>query len=111
MKKTKVDLVGLKGDPRYFRLLEEMADLHARKSADYGSADGEKPLDNVVASAELGIEPWLGVLLRMNDKWVRLKNFAKKRRLACESARDSLMDLAAYALITIILMEEENANG
>jgi len=46
-------------------------------------------------------------LVRLNDKIVRLKSFAKKGKLANESAKDSMMDIAVYALIALILYEEE----
>ena len=54
-----------------------------------------------------GIAPWIGVAIRMNDKVTRLQSFAKNGVLANEGVVDNLMDLAAYALIAIVLLEEE----
>lgn len=93
------------GDPRFFKVLSEMASLHARKAADYGQ--GEDPLANLRAAAEFGLPAWLGVLVRMNDKMHRLKAFASKRTLANESVVDSLRDIACYAILAEILLQEE----
>lgn len=48
-----------------------------------------------------------GVLVRMNDKFERLKHiFGKKRRRPMnESIRDSFRDLANYATIALVLEE------
>lgn len=92
------------GDPRFHAILTDMARLHAKKAADYGA--GDDPLANLRASAEFGVEPWLATLVRMNDKVTRLKSFAVHGRLANEGAEDSLMDLAAYAILVLILFRE-----
>lgn len=97
------------GDPRFHALLEKIGELHDRKQTDYGkSAD---PFANVRASSAWGIKPWVGALLRLNDKVSRLQSFAQKGFLANESAEDSMMDIAVYALIALILYREESANA
>jgi len=83
----------------------EIAVLHDKKAADYGT-DAD-PFANVRASAGWGIPPWLGVLVRMGDKIARLQQFARKGTLVNESAEDSLLDLAVYSLINIVLLREE----
>lgn len=95
-----------KGDPRYLALLDEMRALHCKKCADYGT-EGD-PFQNIRNSKDFGIPPWLGAVLRGNDKMQRLKAFATKGNLQNESVEDSLMDLAAYALIALVLYREEN---
>jgi hypothetical protein len=92
------------GNPAFLRVLREMASLHAMKAADYGS--GDDPLANVRATEGFGVAPWLGALLRANDKVHRLKEFAKKGTLANEGVEDSLIDLAAYAIISLVLFRE-----
>lgn len=94
----------LEGDPRFFGLLEEMALLHSRKGADYGD-DGDR-LANVRSSQEFGVPNWVGVMIRANDKMRRIRTFAKHGSLKNESVEDSLIDLAAYALIALILYRE-----
>ncbi len=95
------------GDPRFHALLKEIADLHDKKQLDYGT--NADPLNNIRGSKEWGVPPWVGALIRGNDKMKRLQKFAKDGKLANESARDSFMDLAVYALLGLILFEEETA--
>lgn len=90
---------------RFHELVEEIAALHDRKQADYGS--DSDPFANVRASNEWGVPAWVGAMMRLNDKVVRLKSFAKKGSLANESAADSMRDIAVYALIALVLYEQE----
>lgn len=46
-------------------------------------------------------------MIRANDKIIRLQSLLVKGKLENESARDSLIDLASYAIIALILMEEQ----
>ena len=97
------------GDPRFHKLAEEMVQLHDRKQSDYGNpAD---PFANITASREFGVEPWIGGLIRLNDKVTRLKAFARKGSLANESVEDSLMDIAVYALASLVLYREEEGES
>lgn len=96
-----------KGDPRFHALLAEMGALHDRKQADYGR--GQDPLANVRASAEFGVPPWVGAVLRANDKVHRIKSMIQNGRLENESVEDSLMDVAVYMLLARILRDEERA--
>ena len=56
-----------------------------------------------------GISPWKGSVVRMGDKYARISNFIKKGdfKFKEESIKDTLMDMAIYSLITIVLYEEE----
>ena len=94
-----------KGDPRFFAILDELRDIHERKSSDYGT--GSDFLANVRSSAGWGISPWVGTMVRANDKIIRLQSLIANGKLENESARDSLIDLASYAIIACILMDEE----
>lgn len=89
---------------RFHELLKEIGDLHDKKSRDYGTTDD--PFANVRASQEWGIAPHLGALVRLNDKIVRLKTYAKTGVLANEGVDDSLRDIAVYALIALVMFEE-----
>jgi len=93
------------GDARYLALLEEMAALHKKKSADYGR--GNDPLANIRASVEIGVPAWKGAFLRALDKVHRIKSYCLNGQLACEGVEDSLQDLAAYALIALVLFREK----
>jgi hypothetical protein len=93
--------------PDPFRtVVERLVDLHNCKTQDYGSNDD--PYANIRGGAKaLGLAPWIGAHVRLNDKTFRLNKFARDEKLANESARDSMEDQAVYAIIELILFEEE----
>jgi hypothetical protein len=95
------------GDPRFYSLLTEIAQLHSDKNHDYASR--ENPLANFEECRGFGVSPSLGVFVRMSDKWSRLKQLVGGKSPKNESVRDSLIDLAVYALINVILLETEQA--
>ncbi len=100
---------GRRGHPRFHELLDTIRDLHDRKNSNYAS--GSDPLSNFKLSTEFGIEPWKGALVRMSDKWSRIVQLANGTPDAVgESLTDTLMDLAVYSLLTIVLMEERLDN-
>ncbi len=81
-----------------------MGELHDRKQQDYGTDND--PFANVRASREFGVEPWIGAMVRLNDKITRVKSFIAKGNLANESLEDSLSDIAVYAVIAKVLYRE-----
>jgi hypothetical protein len=87
------------GDPDFLAGLDELRALHLSKGGDY--ADTVDPLRNYVnSSMDAGIEPWRGALCRMNEKYHRITNLLNKGGDPNhESIEDTLMDLAAIALI------------
>jgi hypothetical protein len=90
---------------RFLELLDEMAELHRSKSRDYGSE--EDPLANIRHGADyVSIEAWRGCMVRIADKVQRLRTYCKTGRLVHEGVRDTLLDLAAYSLLAIVLFEE-----
>lgn len=96
----------LGGHERFYELLLEMADIHAKKNHDYAS--DQDPLSNLKGSSRLGIKPFTGVLIRLEDKWSRIEQlFRKDPMVKDESITDTLMDNAVYSLLGIILLEEE----
>ncbi len=92
---------------RFDEILAQMSALHAKKGADYGGQND--PYANVRASAEFGVAPWIGALIRLNDKITRLKSLLRNGRLENESAQNSIQDIQVYAVIMQILYEEEHA--
>ena len=95
------------GHPRFYEMLKAMADLHSRKNHDYaGTSD---PLKNLRACERLELKPFIGVMVRLQDKWSRLEEFIKSGKLMVkgESVKDTLMDNAVYSILAIILYEEE----
>lgn len=99
------------GHPRFYEILKEIAELHDRKNHDYSKQDD--PLSNLRACTQLGLTPFMGVMVRLQDKWARLVNFVKKGQLKVkdESVKDTLMDNAVYSILAIILLEEDEEVG
>jgi hypothetical protein len=90
---------------RFHDILLEMGEMHDRKQADYGKADN--PFANVSDGAlEVGLEPWIGAVIRMGDKMRRLQAAARGQNLVNESICDSFIDLAVYSAIGLVLYEE-----
>lgn len=92
------------GSSRFHGLLREAGRLHDAKQSDYGTKDD--PFANVRATEEWGQPGWVGAMIRATDKLRRLQKLARDGKLSNESAHDSFMDLAVYALIGLVLYEE-----
>lgn len=93
------------GSLPFLKLLEELRTLHVSKSQDYGSESD--PLANIRQGAEfVGIEAWRGCMVRVADKVQRLRTYCRTGRLVHEGVRDTLLDLAAYSLLAIVLFDE-----
>ena len=93
------------GSLPFLELLEEVRALHLSKSQDYGSQSD--PLANIRQGAEfVGIEPWRACMVRIADKIQRLRTYCQTGRLVHEGVRDTLLDLAAYSLLAIVLLDE-----
>lgn len=92
------------GHPMFLKILKDMSDLHKKKGADYGV--DEDIFLNIRQSAEWGVQPWVGAMVRAGDKVVRLKSAAAGNHLENESVEDSFMDLACYAIIGLVLYRE-----
>jgi hypothetical protein len=95
----------LSGSQRFHQILDELGALHDQKQQDYGT--DEDPFANVRAATDYGIPAWVGAAIRMNDKMRRLQAFARNGTLANEGVEDSFKDLAVYAIIGLILFEED----
>ena len=77
-------------------ICEELNEIYARKNHDYGDSFGK-------GYAEYGI---VMAVIRLEDKLNRLKSLIKAESLVKdESIEDTLMDLANYAIMTV--MERE----
>ena len=87
------------GDAAFLASLDELRALHLSKGSDY--ADCADPLRNYVASAQdCGLQPWHAALLRLSEKYHRITNLLRKGTAPKhEAIDDTLMDLAALALI------------
>ena len=99
-----------KQSERFYEILDTIKDLHDAKKHDYGNSD---VFANFRLSELAGISPWKGSVVRMGDKYARISNYIKKGdfKFKEESIKDTLMDMAIYSLITIVLYEEEMFNA
>src|SRR5690606_38804879 len=93
------------GDPRFHAWLKKLGELHDKKQLDYGRE--HDPFANVRGAEDFGVPGWVGALIRANDKMRRLQKAAQGGTLANEGVVDSLMDLAVYAVIALMLFGEE----
>ena len=95
------------GSKRYRALLKEALELHISKNKGY-SANDPDAFANFRLAEGMGLTPVQGVLVRLGDKFARVQSLAKnpENDMVGESMRDTLMDLSAYVLIAICLIEE-----
>jgi hypothetical protein len=94
----------LSNSQNFHQLLREIGELHDKKQTDYGRESD--PFANIRGSEDWGVKPWVGAMVRANDKMKRLQKVALGGELSNESIVDSFMDLAVYALIGLLLYEE-----
>ena len=88
---------------RFREITEEMRTLYERKNADYGDSF-EKSCD------EWGL---ISCVIRLSDKIERLKGLCRngETRVEDESLRDTLIDLANYAVMGIGWLDEVSGRG
>ena len=81
-------------------VLKEMSEVHQRKNADYGNNFHKR-------YEKYG---FLTALLRLTDKMERLENIYEKGEIQVkdESVEDTLLDLANYAVMTIVELRNKN---
>lgn len=87
--KTKVQL--------HREVCEEINDLYTRKNHDYGDSFHQTFVEEGMAMA----------LIRLGDKFSRFKTLSRggEQKVNDESIRDTLIDLANYAIMTVVEME------
>ena len=98
------------GNDEFYHLVGDMIKIHATKNLDYGAGD---PMGNFMTSVDFDVEPWRGALIRMTDKWSRLKSLVRNKRafVKNESMEDTLLDMAVYSLLTITLLRRVGQGG
>jgi hypothetical protein len=97
-------------------LITRMQDLFRRcleiaeaKNADYANEDD--PFQNFRGVEVLGISVEDGFLTRMSDKMARVSNLVRRDpAVADESVLDTLSDLANYAILLRVYLEEKRAD-
>lgn len=84
-------------------ICEELNKLYERKNHDYGDSFHETFLEEGFAMARI----------RLADKFSRFKTLSKseEKKVKDESIRDTLMDLANYAIMTIMEIDRNKKEG
>ena len=85
---------------RHRKICDELNVLYEKKNRDYGDSFHQTFVEEGVAMSRI----------RLGDKLSRFKNLSKtsNREVKDESIRDTLLDLANYAIMTILEMEDAN---
>lgn len=75
-------------------ITDEMLKTYVAKSSDYGDSFSESFADHGLSAG----------VIRISDKYNRLKNLSKKteRKVKDESIEDTLLDMANYCIMTVI---------
>ena len=97
------------GTDAFVAVLEELRSLHLRKTLDYGV--DEDALANIRNSADvINVPAYAGCVLRMADKMQRLRSFFRRGEVEFDGVEDTLLDIAAYAAIALVVYRE-HASG
>lgn len=85
------------------RICEEINKLYERKNHDYGDSFHQTFVEEGMAMARI----------RLGDKFNRFKTISRggDQKVNDESIRDTLIDLANYAIMTVLEMEVANNDG
>lgn len=84
---------------RHKQICTELNALYARKNHDYGDSFHQTFVEEGMAMPRI----------RLGDKFNRFKTLSRKldsQRVSDESLKDTLLDLANYAIMTVLEMEE-----
>lgn len=90
-------------DRRFEEVTAKMSELYHRKNADYGNSFDQ-------SMGEWGLPV---AAIRIGDKCKRLAQLSKNngQQVKDESVKDTLMDLANYAVMAIMWMEKQENKG
>ena len=110
--KNKVNIK--KGHPRFYEIIEELAELHSAKNSTYASQ--ENPLGNFIRSAKLSEKIYnpkiknkplaqaLVLMAKQIDAVYDIVGEGKENLV--ESLEDKFRDIAVYSILCIVLMED-----
>lgn len=83
---------------KHKEVCKDLNALYARKNADYGDSFHQTYLEEGMAMARI----------RLGDKFLRFKTLSRAgatQQVKDESIRDTLLDLANYAIMTVMELE------
>lgn len=83
---------------KFRELVAEMSETYEKKNADYGDSFGD-------SLNEFGL---VAGVVRLGDKFNRIKSLSKQdARVKSESIRDTLLDLANYAVMCTLWLDKQ----
>lgn len=86
---------------RHGEICNEIHELYEKKNHDYGDSFAESYKENGIVMSRI----------RIGDKFNRFKNLIREdTKVKDETIRDTLIDLANYAIMTILELENESEN-
>lgn len=88
---------------KHMEICKDPNALYERKNHDYGDSFHATFLEEGMAMARI----------RLGDKFSRFKTLSRQgeRKVNDESIRDTLLDLANYAIMTVLEMDEAGGGG
>lgn len=91
---------------KHNEVLEKMKEIYDAKRQEYLP---EEELGNFRESIKIGIPPWKGAFVRLQDKYLKACNLilGKEPDSGNKELVDTLLDLANYAVITLCLLSEK----
>ena len=97
-------------NPKFDALLQEIGALHDDKNAGYAGSVDDDPLANFRLSERLGVPMYIGIVIRMCDKFMRILSLIRKpaNDRVNESLRDSLRDNMVYSGLALIALDEHD---
>lgn len=98
------------GHPMFYDLIIDMCKIHEIKNKSYGIGSH---LGNFMECERFNLPAWKGCLVRITDKVSRVYNLTSKLNdpeyadaFEMESLEDTLIDLANYSIICLVLLRE-----
>jgi hypothetical protein len=112
------DPILVEKEPEVVQILYKCIEIYRAKASDYNhpSKHTIDPLSNFRVAEELGIQAYVGAMVRMADKWERIKTLTYKSTrgegpaVKDESIEDTLMDIINYGAIVLALHRQANAS-
>lgn len=93
---------------------QKCLEVMRRKNSDYTGGDSvDDPFANFNMSSAFGIDPVMGVLLRIGDKMRRIQSFASDGalRVSGETVNDACEDIVNYAILIKAMLVERTRNA
>lgn len=88
---------------------KDLADTLRKKNSDYtGGEKSNDPFANFQASQVLGVDPIIGILIRVMDKIQRIRSFANdgSLKVSNETVDDAFNDIIGYIILAKAMIRE-----